>query len=101
MILELEGHEVRSALTARQALEQVESLKPDVVLLDLGLPELDGYEVARRIQGLPGLHGVRLIARTGYGQAEDGQRTQQAGFADHLIKPVDFTLLPQALAGNR
>ena len=97
LLLELEGHSVECAHTSQHALERVAPFKPDVVLLDLGLPEITGYDVARLIRALPGMEHVRLVALTGYGQAEDRQRTRDAGFDDHLIKPVDFPLLRSAL----
>jgi CheY-like chemotaxis protein len=67
--------------------------------MDIGLPEMNSYEVARRLRELPGLERVRLIALTGYGQAEDQARAQAAGFDDHLMKPVESLALQQALAG--
>jgi CheY-like chemotaxis protein len=97
MVLEVEGHEVESVYSAQDALERVESFKPDVVLLDIGLPGMDGYEVARRLRARPGFERVRLVALTGYGQAEDRERTRSAGFDGHLVKPVDFSLLEQVL----
>jgi PAS domain S-box-containing protein len=97
MVLEVEGHEVDSVYSAQDALERVESFKPDVVLLDIGLPGMDGYEVARRLRARPGFERVRLVALTGYGQAEDRERTRGAGFDGHLVKPVDFSLLEQVL----
>ncbi len=98
MLLEFEGHEVESVYSSEDALERVESFKPDVVLLDIGLPGLDGYEVARRMRALPGLERVRLVALTGYGQADDREKTRGAGFDGHFVKPVDFSLLRQALS---
>lgn len=97
LLLELEGHNVECVHTSQHALERVESFKPDVVLLDLGLPEMNGYDVARFMRALPGMRLTRLVALTGYGQAEDKQRTRDAGFDDHLVKPVDFSLLRRAL----
>jgi CheY-like chemotaxis protein len=70
-----------------------------VALLDLGLPEMSGYELAARLRAMPRLNRIRLVAVTGYGQAEDRQRTQAAGFDDHLIKPVDLQALESTLAG--
>jgi CheY-like chemotaxis protein len=69
------------------------------MLLDIGLPEMNGYEVARRLRSLPALKRIRLIALTGYGQAVDRARAQQAGFDDHLMKPVESAALARALAG--
>jgi CheY-like chemotaxis protein/two-component sensor histidine kinase len=98
MILELDGHQVQCVFGAQNALERAESLRPDVVLLDIGLPDMNGYEVARRLRALPGLERVGLIALTGYGQGDDKQRTRDSGFDEHLVKPVDFSLLRKALA---
>jgi two-component system CheB/CheR fusion protein len=98
MLLEIEGHETTTVYTARDALERVRSVKPQVVLLDIGLPEIDGYEVARQIRKLPALDQACLIALTGYGQAEDRQRAQEAGFDDHLIKPADLAKLRSAIS---
>jgi PAS domain S-box-containing protein len=99
-VLELDGHVTRSVYSAREALEQAVAFKPDVILLDIGLPEMDGYEVARRLRALPRLDGVRLVALTGYGQFEDLNRAHEAGFDDHLVKPVDFATLERSLAGQ-
>jgi PAS domain S-box-containing protein len=98
MLLEIDGHDAHAVYSAQEALGCVESLRPEVIILDIGLPEMDGYEVARRIRSLEGLAGVRLIALTGYGQSEDKHRTREAGFNDHLVKPVDFAALQQVLA---
>jgi two-component system, chemotaxis family, CheB/CheR fusion protein len=97
MLLELEGHAVESVYTANSALERAAAYRPEVVLLDLGLPGIDGYEVGRRMKALPGLEGVRLVALTGFGQPEDQKRSRSAGFEGHLVKPVEFALLRQAL----
>jgi PAS domain S-box-containing protein len=97
MLLEIDGHEAQAVYTSQQALERVETFRPEVILLDIGLPEMNGYEVARRIRCVKGLERVRLIALTGYGQSEDKLRTREAGFDDHLIKPVDFLSLRRAL----
>jgi signal transduction histidine kinase len=99
MVLTFDGHETDRVYTARAALEHAKSFHPDVVLLDIGLPEMDGYEVARRIRKIPDLERVRLVALTGYGQPEDRLRTESAGFDDHLVKPVEFPALSRAIAG--
>jgi CheY-like chemotaxis protein len=70
-----------------------------VALLDIGLPGLDGYEVARRIRAR-GMHGIHLIAITGYGREEDRDSAKAAGFATHLVKPVEFSALQRALAAR-
>jgi CheY-like chemotaxis protein len=101
MILKLGGHETLSVYTAADALTRAVAFKPDVVLLDIGLPGMDGYEVAQQMRELPGLRDVRLIAVTGYGRSEDRMRAREAGFDDHLVKPVEFGALEQTLAGVR
>jgi len=99
LLLELQGHEVATVYTAQAALQRAQTFIPSIVLLDIGLPEMDGYEVARRMRAMPELNGVRLVAVTGYGQAEDRIRTRDAGFDDHLIKPVDLLSVEQTIAG--
>ena len=94
MLLSLSGHEVRSAKDGLQALQVAAEFGPDVVLLDIGLPLMDGYEVARRLRQMPALAGALLVALTGYGQQGDRQRGREAGFDGHMLKPVD----PHALA---
>jgi CheY-like chemotaxis protein len=79
--------------------EFARQLRPDVVLCDLGLPELDGFEVAAALRGEPTLASTHLIAVSGYGQEEDRRRSEQAGFDLHLTKPVDPQELQQVLAG--
>jgi PAS domain S-box-containing protein len=99
LLLELEGHEVAAVYTAAAALEQALSFIPSIVLLDIGLPEMDGYEVARRLRAMTELSAVRLVAVTGYGRAEDHKRTREAGFDDHLTKPVDLSSVQRSIAG--
>ena len=91
------GHDVRVEHDGPGALRAVGEFEPHVVLLDIGLPVMDGYEVAQRIRELPGLQ-VRLIALTGYGQPEDRERALRAGFDDHLVKPVELQRVFDALA---
>jgi CheY-like chemotaxis protein len=98
LVLRLDGHETEAVYTAYDALEHAATFKPDVVLLDIGLPQLDGYEVARRLRSSPELRGICLVALTGYGQSEDRQRARAAGFDFHLVKPVDFELLARTLS---
>lgn len=100
MILNLEGHAVETAYTAQEALERAPAFRPDVVLLDVGLPEMDGYEVARRLRQQPTLKDIRLVALTGYGQAEDKAKARDAGFDDHLTKPADLRALQKTLASS-
>lgn len=101
MILNLGGHETASVYTAVDALQRAASFRPDVVLLDIGLPGMDGYEVAQKLRELPGLRDVRLVAVTGYGRSDDRIRARDAGFDDHLTKPVEFAVLERTLAGIR
>ncbi len=89
--LQMGGHEVRVAFDGRMTLDAVAAgFRPEIVFLDIGLPGMDGYEVARRLRGLPGLDGVIFVALTGYGQEQDRQRSKEAGFDHHLVKPVDL-----------
>lgn len=101
MVLKLGGHETASVYTAADALSEAKRFRPDVVLLDIGLPGMDGYEVAQQLRELPGLKDIRLVAVTGYGHAEDRLRSREAGFDDHLVKPVEFAVLERTLAGIR
>jgi two-component system CheB/CheR fusion protein len=89
-LLSLNGHEVRTSHDGADALRAAQAQRPDVILLDIGLPQLDGYEVARRLRRLPDFQAVTLIAMTGYGQEEDRSRARDAGFDHHLVKPVGF-----------
>jgi CheY-like chemotaxis protein len=95
VLLEAIGHEVRTAYDGREVAAIVAEFKPQVVLLDIGLPGIDGYEVARRLRASPQYSGTVLIAVSGYGQQADRNRAQEAGFDHHLVKPVD----PDKLAG--
>jgi signal transduction histidine kinase/DNA-binding response OmpR family regulator len=88
-VLEMEGHEVRMAADGEAALAAASDFRPDVVVLDIGLPLLDGYEVAHRLRRAPATQSVFLIALTGYGQKEDRQAAQDAGFDRHFVKPAD------------
>jgi CheY-like chemotaxis protein len=83
------GHVVRVALDGPSALEAVHTFRPDVALVDLGLPVMNGFELAQRLKEDPRLRGMTLIAVTGYGQEMDRHRSRDAGFDGHLIKPVD------------
>ncbi len=96
-LLELHGHRVDTAYDGPSALRQIEASAPDVLLLDLGLPGMDGLEVARRARALPGGGRMLLAAVTGWGQDEDRQRTAEAGFDLHLTKPLDWEHLAAIL----
>ena len=98
-LLQIDGHEVETALSGSEALERLASYRPEVAILDIGLPGLDGYEVARRIRASADGPRIQLIAVTGYGREEDRDRAREAGFAAHLVKPVEFSALQRVLAG--
>jgi PAS domain S-box-containing protein len=98
MLLRLRGHNVKCQLDGESALIAVPAFHPDVVLLDIGLPGMDGFEVAQRLRSEPAGPQPRLIALSGYGSVEDRRRSKEAGFDEHLAKPVDFALLESLLA---
>ena len=97
-LLELDGHEVTTSLSGPEAIDVVGTQEPDVVLLDIGLPIMDGYEVAERIRAAKGAAAPHLVAVTGYGRDDDRERSRLAGFAAHLVKPVNFEALKRLLA---
>lgn len=92
------GHDVRKAFDGSSALSAAQSYRPDVVLLDLGLPVMDGIEVARRLRQMPETAEARLVAVTGWGQEEDRRQTREVGFDAHLTKPADPAILERLLA---
>ncbi len=92
MLLQVRGDEVRVAYDGEEALAAELDFHPEVVLLDIGMPKLSGYEVARRIRDARG-PGVLIVAITGWGQDEDRQRAREAGFDHHFTKPVDYAAL--------
>jgi CheY-like chemotaxis protein/two-component sensor histidine kinase len=96
-LLELSGHEVFSAANGALALESAERHLPEVALLDIGMPKLDGYEVARRIRAQPWGRRITLVALTGWGQESDRRRSGEAGFDSHLVKPLDLDKLTALL----
>ena len=97
MLLELDGHTVEAVEEGQQALEVARAKDPDIALVDIGLPGIDGYEIARRVRARDRRRPV-LIALTGYGQPEDRRRATDAGFDDMLVKPVDPTALTNLIA---
>jgi PAS domain S-box-containing protein len=99
MLLEILGHQVRVVHDGLAALDVAPDFAPEVMLVDIGLPGIDGYEVARRVRGQPDLGGVVLVALTGYGRDEDRRLAFAAGFDHHLVKPVDLTALERLVAG--
>jgi CheY-like chemotaxis protein len=98
MLLRLKGHEVRVAYSGVAALEIIKSYSPHAVFLDIGMPGMDGYEVARRMRQQPGTEKIMLAALTGWGQQEDRRRTSEAGFDHHLVKPPETESLERLLA---
>ena len=94
------GHEVRTTYDGPSALEAAIDFRPEVALLDLGLPVMDGFDLARKLHATEGLESVKLVAVTGYGQAVDRQRSREAGFAEHLVKPVDLEEIARLLRGS-
>jgi PAS domain S-box-containing protein len=98
MLLELEGHEVATAYSAAAALETAERLQPDIAFIDIGLPQMDGYEVARRLRASDRCRAIRLVALTGYGQPGDRDEARRAGFDHHLVKPADLETVGAILA---
>ena len=99
-LLQLEGHAIAVTYSSADVFPKLSEFKPNIVLLDIGLPEIDGYEVARRIRASRDHERVRLIALTGYGQSEDRQRAEASGFDAHLVKPVEFAALQRLLAAQ-
>jgi CheY-like chemotaxis protein len=100
IMLELDGHQVQVLNDGAAAAAAVRAFRPDLVLLDIGMPGMDGYEVARELRAQGGAHTPMLVAVTGFGRAGDAQRSREAGFDHHLAKPVNREAL-QALIARR
>lgn len=98
MLLRMMGHEVETASDAEAALNKAEEFRPDVAILDIGLPKVNGYDLAKQIRQRPWAKDVVLVALTGWGQAQHRLRSQKSGFNHHLNKPVEFDVLQQILA---
>ena len=99
MLLRLTGHEVETALDGIQAIEAAERFRPEVVLLDIGMPRLDGYGVCRHLRAQPWGEAIAIIALTGWGHEEDHRKSREAGFNRHLVKPVQPTEILEVVAG--
>lgn len=97
-LLQSMGKEVSTARDGLQAIELTVTFRPDVVLMDIGLPRLSGYDAARRIREMPGGDRIVLVALTGWGQDEDRRESSEAGFDHHWVKPVDLQALRELLA---
>jgi len=91
--LNMLGYEAHPAANVQAALSVAREKRPNVALLDIGLPDMDGYELGKHLRQLPGLDGLRLVALTGYGQASDKARSSSLGFVAHLVKPIDLNAL--------
>ena len=101
MLLQLDGHETRTILDGAEAVEAAEAFQPHVVLLDIAMPKVDGYDACRRIRSQPWGKNMTLIAQTGWDQAGDKRRIDEAGFDAHVLKPVDHDVLANMLAALR
>lgn len=99
-LLELSGFQCHTAATGSLGLEVIDDLQPDVALIDIGLPEIDGLELAQRLRKNPKHKELLLVALTGYGQREDREAARNAGFDTHLVKPVDFESLMALLRAH-
>ena len=97
-LLRQEGNEVQVAQDGNEAFDAAEEFRPDVVVLDIAMPKLNGYEAARKIRAQPWGKQMVLIALTGWGQQQDRRRTQDAGFDAHLTKPVNYEAIMELLA---
>jgi CheY-like chemotaxis protein len=98
-LLRIMGNDIRTAYDGLEAVAAAGAFRPELVLLDIGLPKLNGYDVARRIRQETWGRDVILVALTGWGQDEDRHRSQEAGFNLHIVKPVELAALEKLLAG--
>jgi len=97
MLLMLYGHECRTAVTGKSALDQAAMFAPDIVILDIGLPDMSGYDVARELRARPGGHSLYLVAVTGWGQPQDRVQAFAAGFDQHVLKPTNSAKILEIL----
>ncbi|MGH7173665.1 MAG: response regulator, partial [Gemmataceae bacterium] len=101
MLLQMTGNETHMAHDGLEAVDAAEKLRPDVILLDIGLPSLNGYDVCRRIREQPWGKNVIVVALTGWGQEEDRRKSDEAGFNGHMVKPVNYAALMKMLAESQ
>jgi len=99
-LLETQGHEVKTAHTPTEAIALATRLQPDVAFLDIGLPEMDGFELVARLRSLPELRDCHFIAITGYDDAEDRKQSKRIGFEAHLVKPISLDTLEAVVHGT-
>jgi len=97
--LELQGYEVFTAYDGRQGLTMALREQPDILLLDIAMPEINGYDLCRKLRSLPEFRHARIIAQTGYSQDEFRRRSQEAGFDGYIVKPVDLQVLRTEIEG--
>jgi len=96
-LLQLKGHDARVAFDGPKALETAAAFHPEVVLLDIDMPGMNGYQVAKQLRQMPGLEQTLLVTLSGYGQEEDRRRSREAGFQHHLVKPVRLSAVLELL----
>jgi CheY-like chemotaxis protein len=101
MLLKISGNETETANDGMQAVQRTATYRPDIILLDIGLPRMSGYDVCRAIREKPWGHEIVIVAMTGWGQDEDRRKSKEAGFDGHLVKPVDYNALMQLLNETR
>lgn len=99
VLLNKYGHDARAVYDGSAALDAARGFQPNLIFLDIGLPGMNGYEVAQKVRAQQEFGNVVLVAMTGYGQEKDKQRSREAGFDHHLVKPADFNAFKQILAG--
>jgi CheY-like chemotaxis protein len=99
-LIKMLGNEVRTATNGQEGVEMAEEFRPDLIIMDIGMPVMDGYAAARAIRSLPWGQDAKLVALTGWGQGTDIQKTKAAGFDQHLVKPVDFAAIQRLLSGT-
>jgi CheY-like chemotaxis protein len=97
-LLQALGNDVKIAYDGKEAVAAARTFHPEVILLDIGMPQLDGYGAAREIRGDPQTRVAKLVALTGWGQEEDRQRVRAAGFDAHIVKPAEIEVLRQVLS---
>jgi CheY-like chemotaxis protein len=100
LLLRLSGHETHAVYEPIEAVKAASTLRPDVLLLDIGLPKVNGYEVCRQIRAEPWAKSVIMVALTGWGQDEDRRKSREAGFDHHMTKPVDYRRLMHVLGSS-
>jgi len=101
LVIRRRGHTVEVAHDGLEALEKLPVFRPDIVLMDIGMPHLNGYDACARMRVLPEGKGITIVALSGWGQDEDRRRSEEAGFDQHIVKPVDRATLERVIAGSK